>query len=105
MALSCEYSAVVAVLSSSDQNVRQAVDQFTPLSHQHLILAARSGCRTSFNELWDFYSRRVYRTTLSITKNAQDAEDALQDSFLLAFRALERFEGRKLQYLVDSHCN
>jgi RNA polymerase sigma-70 factor, ECF subfamily len=68
------------------------------LSDQHLVLAARSGCRTAFDELWDLYSRRVYGTIFSIVKNPQDAEDALQDSFLRAFLALESFEGRASFY-------
>jgi RNA polymerase sigma-70 factor (ECF subfamily) len=93
MALLGEYDARV-VLSPLDKNASKAFDHTTPLSDQHLILAARAGCRTAFNELWDLYSRRVYRTILSITKNPQDAEDALQDSFLRAFLALESFEGR-----------
>jgi RNA polymerase sigma-70 factor (ECF subfamily) len=65
---------------------------------QHLVLAARSGCQIAFSELWDLYSRRVYRTLLGITKNPQDAEDALQDAFLRAFLALESFEGRSSFY-------
>jgi RNA polymerase sigma-70 factor (ECF subfamily) len=68
------------------------------LNDQQLVLAARSGCRTAFNKLWELYSRRVYRTILGITNNAQDAEDALQDSFLRAFLALESFEGRASFY-------
>jgi RNA polymerase sigma-70 factor (ECF subfamily) len=40
------------------------------------------------------YSRRVYSTILSITQNKEDAEDALQDSFLKAYLALASFEGR-----------
>ena len=61
---------------------------------QRLVLAARSGCPIAFNELWDLYSRRVYRTLLGVTNNPHDAEDALQDAFLRAFLALDSFEGR-----------
>jgi RNA polymerase sigma-70 factor (ECF subfamily) len=68
------------------------------LRDQQLVLAARAGCRTAFNELWNLYSRRVYRTVSNITKNRQDAEDAMQDAFLRAFMALERFEGRSSFY-------
>jgi RNA polymerase sigma-70 factor, ECF subfamily len=62
------------------------------------VLAARSGCRSAFNELWSLYSQRVYRTVFNITKNRQDAEDALQDSFFRAFLSLESFEGRSSFY-------
>jgi len=65
---------------------------------QHLVLAARSGCQTAFNELCELYSRRIYRTLLGITKNPHDAEDALQDALLRAFVALESFEGRSSFY-------
>ena len=67
-------------------------------SDEPLVLAAQLGCRAGFNELWNLYSRRVYRTVISITKNTEDAEDAMQDSFLRAFVALEQFEGRASFY-------
>ena len=69
------------------------IDYPSSRSDQHLVLAAQSGCGAAFNELWHLYSRRVYKTVFSITKNAQDAEDATQDSFLRAFLAFESFEG------------
>lgn len=94
MTLSREYKSFSANPDGSNQSSIRVDDDSTVPSDQHLVLAARSGCRASFNELWDLHSRRVYRTTLSITKNAQDAEDAMQDAFLRAFLALESFEGR-----------
>jgi RNA polymerase sigma-70 factor (ECF subfamily) len=65
---------------------------------QRLVYAAQSGCRTAFNELFSLYSRRVYRTVFAITKNSEDAEDAMQDSFLRAFLAINRFESRSTFY-------
>jgi len=65
---------------------------------QRLVLDAQAGCRAAFNELWNLYSRRVFRTVLNITKNTQDAEDAMQDSFLRAFLAFKTFEGRSSFY-------
>jgi RNA polymerase sigma-70 factor, ECF subfamily len=98
MALLDEYSTRVVVPSPSDKSMSRADDYTIPLSEEHLILAARSNCGAAFNELWNLYSRRLYKTILSITKNPQDAEDALQDSFLRAFMALESFEGRASFY-------
>jgi RNA polymerase sigma-70 factor, ECF subfamily len=98
MALSGEYGSRVALPSLPDQNARSVGDDTAPPSDQHLVVAACSGCRTGFNELCDLYSRRIYRTIFSITKNAQDAEDALQESFLRAFLALGSFEGRASFY-------
>jgi RNA polymerase sigma-70 factor, ECF subfamily len=66
----------------------------TSSKNQRVVLAAQSGCRTAFSDLWDLYSRRVYRTLLGIMKNPHDAEDALQDAFLRAYLAIGDFEGR-----------
>lgn len=65
---------------------------------QHLVDAARSGCRLAFGELWNLYSRRIYSTVLKILKNPQDAEDASQDAFLRAVQAIEGFEDRARFY-------
>ena len=83
---------------TSDGDAGESVGYTGSSNDQRLVLAARSGCRTAFNNLWELYSRRVYRTILGITNNAQDAEDALQDSFFRAFVVLDSFEGRASFY-------
>ena len=98
MTISGESDTAVIVPSQANSNMSGIPGHISSHSHQHLIVAARSGCQTAFNELWDLYSRRIYRTTLGITKNEQDAEDALQDSFIRAFMAIESFEGRASFY-------
>jgi RNA polymerase sigma-70 factor (ECF subfamily) len=65
-----------------------------PRRDQRLVNAAQAGCETAFGELFSLYSRRIHRTILAITKNPEDAEDAMQESFLRAFLAINRFEGR-----------
>lgn len=52
----------------------------------------------TFEELHANYSRRLYSTIAAITKNPEDAEDALQDTFLRAHLARETFEGRSSIY-------
>ncbi len=44
------------------------------------------------------YSHRLYKTILAITKNPEDAEDVLQETFLRAWLALHSFEGRSSVY-------
>jgi RNA polymerase sigma-70 factor (ECF subfamily) len=61
---------------------------------EELLLAARSGSHAAFEELRRIYSPRVFKRILSITRNREDAEDALQDAFLNAYLALPSFEGR-----------
>jgi RNA polymerase sigma-70 factor, ECF subfamily len=69
-----------------------------PQRDQRLVYAAQSGCRAAFDELVSLHSRRVHRTVLAITKNSEDAKDAMQESFLRAFLAISRFEGRARFY-------
>jgi RNA polymerase sigma-70 factor (ECF subfamily) len=59
-----------------------------------LVEAARAGCNAAFGELRNLYAHRLYKRILSITRNREDAEDALQDTFLRAYLALSTFEGR-----------
>jgi RNA polymerase sigma-70 factor, ECF subfamily len=49
-------------------------------------------------ELYALYSLRLYKTILAITKNPQDAEDALQNTFLQVYLAIQTFEGRSNIY-------
>jgi RNA polymerase sigma-70 factor (ECF subfamily) len=51
-----------------------------------------------FHKLYALYSKRLYATIVAITKHPQDAEDALQDTFLRAYRAIHTFEGRSNIY-------
>jgi RNA polymerase sigma-70 factor, ECF subfamily len=67
------------------------------LAAQHeleLVTAARAGSSTAFEKLQRIYSRRLYQRIFSMTRNREDAEDALQDTFLRAWMALSSFEGR-----------
>ena len=63
-----------------------------------LVEAARRGSSTAFGQIERLYSRPLYRTIIAITKNQEDAEDALQETFLRAYLALETFEGRASFY-------
>jgi len=65
---------------------------------RELVVAAQSGCASSFAEIRDLYWHRLFVTVLSITRNREDAEDALQDAFLQAFLALKTFQWRSAFY-------
>jgi RNA polymerase sigma-70 factor, ECF subfamily len=60
----------------------------------HLVAAAKSGHATAFDALCHPHTIRLFRRTYRITRNHEDAEDALQDSFLRAFVHLHEFDGR-----------
>jgi RNA polymerase sigma factor (sigma-70 family) len=59
-----------------------------------LVLAAKSGDQPAFVELFNRHSAKVLRTTYRVTKNHQDAEDAMQDAFLNAYAHVGKFDGR-----------
>lgn len=63
-----------------------------------VVAAAKSGSPAAFEELHATYSRRLYRTILSVTKNTHDAEEALQDAFLRAYLAIKTFKGKSSIY-------
>ena len=68
------------------------------LQSKNLVAAARSGSTAAFAELRAIYAPRVYRKLVTMTKNREDAEDALQDTFLRAYMALHTFEERSSFY-------
>jgi RNA polymerase sigma-70 factor, ECF subfamily len=59
-----------------------------------LVEAAQAGEEWAFVELCGRYSKRVFNTIYSVTKNREDAEDALQDSMMRAFQHLRQFDRR-----------
>jgi RNA polymerase sigma-70 factor (ECF subfamily) len=63
-----------------------------------LVSAACEGSSSAFGELHTLYRRRVFKTIIRITKNKEDAEDVLQDTFLRAFLSLRSFERRSSFY-------
>ncbi|WP_175714294.1 RNA polymerase sigma factor [Burkholderia ambifaria] len=58
-------------------------------------LAARvaSGERAAFEQLMRRYNRRLYRLARVTLRDDAEAEDALQEAYLAAFRAIPRFRG------------
>src|SRR5580692_862556 len=63
-----------------------------------IVAAAQAGSSAAFEELHSIYSGRLYQTILSITKNPHDAEEALQETFFKAYRAIKTFEGKSKIY-------
>lgn len=55
---------------------------------------ARSGDRAAFGRLVQHYQRRVYAAALHLLGNHADADDATQETFVRAYRALHTFDGR-----------
>ncbi|HET7259495.1 MAG TPA: sigma-70 family RNA polymerase sigma factor [Candidatus Acidoferrum sp.] len=58
-----------------------------------LVAAAKKGDLAAFEELVSRYERKIFRLTMNITGNREDAEDAMQDAFLKSYSHLNTFQG------------
>ena len=58
---------------------------------RELVLAAQRGDEAAFGRLVRLHQRRAYAVARAIVGTHEDAEDAVQDGFLHAYRALDRF--------------
>jgi len=68
-------------------NPQLASDEFS-------LAALRARDKSEFARLVEAYSGVIYRLVVKMLGNPQDAEDALQETFLKAFRGLPNFDGR-----------
>jgi len=64
------------------------------LKDQALIDKINAGDFQAFEALVNRYESKVYRLAMRMLRHQQDAEDALQESFLQVYRGLKSFEGR-----------
>jgi RNA polymerase sigma factor (sigma-70 family) len=59
----------------------------------NLVQAAKAGHPSAFATLCERYAQQMLRSTYRITRNREDAEDAVQDALLRAFVHLKDFNG------------
>src|SRR5438270_4990441 len=64
------------------------------LNEAKLIRAGQRGDHQAVETLFRRYHQPLFQTALRVMGNNEDAEDALQDGLLSAYRNLKRFEGR-----------
>ena len=60
-------------------------------SERLIVLAAQAGSEEAFSTLVRLHQRRAYGIVRAIVLSHEDAEDAVQEGFLHAHRALDRF--------------
>jgi RNA polymerase sigma-70 factor (ECF subfamily) len=58
------------------------------------IERAQSGDNDAFRLLVDQHGRAIFRLAYRITGNEEDAEDVVQETFLKAYRQIDRYEAR-----------
>jgi RNA polymerase sigma-70 factor (ECF subfamily) len=65
---------------------------------RELVLRAKNGSQDAFAELVDRYHQRIYRLTLRIVRDPNDAEEVTQETFARALTNLDRFDFRARFY-------
>ena len=63
-------------------------------SDRELIDRARGGDADAFGLLVRRHQRRIFRLAVHLTRNASEAEDVTQETFVRAYQAIARFDGR-----------
>ena len=72
----------------------RCADITTPIDRDgELVVALRRGDPTAAENLVAAYGDRAYRLATRITRNVQDAEEAMQDAFLSIIRKIDTFRG------------
>jgi RNA polymerase sigma factor (sigma-70 family) len=79
---------------AQEHRVGQSLSPLTTVSEALLVTLARNGEQLAYFELCRRHREMVFRAVLKVTRNMDDAEDVLQDSWMRAFTHLGAFEGR-----------
>jgi RNA polymerase sigma factor (sigma-70 family) len=64
------------------------------MSDEALVAGAKMGHGSVFDELHDRHRERMFRVAHRITRHREDAQDAVQESFLSAYTHLKKFDER-----------
>ena len=75
---------------TADTVVAVSVD----LTDEEIVRRVVAGERELFELLLRRYNQRVYRAVRAVIRNANDAEDVMQQAYVSAYRHLHQFEGR-----------
>jgi RNA polymerase sigma factor (sigma-70 family) len=85
---------LISIPSDSASTTGISVHSYKEDCDASLLSTAKRGNPAAFGELCRRHEKRIFHVTLRITRNREDAEDALQDCFLNALTHLKDFDGR-----------
>lgn len=71
-----------------------AIDSMADQDEADWIQRAQKGDRAAFSRLVRLHHRRIYACAAQMLGDRAEAEDAVQETFLRAYRAIDRFDGR-----------
>ncbi len=64
------------------------------VNDNQMVQGLRAGDANAFAELLNRYTQKVYSLAMRITRNAEDAEEVLQDVFVTVHNKIDKFEGK-----------
>jgi RNA polymerase sigma-70 factor (ECF subfamily) len=67
-------------------------------SDRELVDRARAGDQGAFGQIVRRYHARIHRLAMHLVRDHAEAEDVAQETFIRAYRALARFDGRSEPY-------
>ena len=83
------------VISGHDRGSRNFTsDAAQFMSDEALVAGAKMGHGSFFDELHERHRERMFRVAHRITRDREDAQDAVQESFLSAYVHLKKFDKR-----------
>jgi len=85
--------AVADFVTLTDPQAVPNVEGREPPHVRALVDAARQGDREAFGDLVALHQRIVFRTALAALRTREDAEDAAQETFVVAWQKLGGFRG------------
>ncbi len=65
--------------------------EMEPGREADLVRAAQGGDQAAFGEIVRHFQRAVFRVAYALTRNASDADDIAQETFVRAYQAIGRF--------------
>jgi RNA polymerase sigma-70 factor, ECF subfamily len=68
------------------------------LTDRELVDLAREGDVGAFGQLVRRHQQRIHRLAIHVLRDANEAEDVMQETFIRAYQALARFDGRSEPY-------
>jgi RNA polymerase sigma factor (sigma-70 family) len=86
--------AATRAISLPGGKAKDSSDDIRLMSDEDLLTGAKKGQGTAFDELHNRHAAKMFRVAHRITRNREDAEDAVQECFLKAFLHLKAFDGR-----------
>ncbi len=96
--------------SSTSPFVSLTLGQMDRKTEKKTILAAQKGDAEAFEKLYNAFKLELYRSALLIMKHPADAEDAVAETFIKTFRAIDRFDTKYpmrpwLHRILRNECN